>query len=370
MPLDVHTHIVPYDLPMRPAGSGETRWPSMQASAACGHRTVMIAGRAFRSVSGDCWDVDRRIEAMDRTGITGQALSPMPELLSYWFAPPEAELFAAAVNETIAGMVAAAPTRFVGLGMVPMQDPERAARVLESLMRDQRFRGIEIGTNVNGVSIADARFDPVFAAAERTGAAVFVHALHPAGEAHMVGPPVLKAVSAFPCETALTIAALITSGTLTRFPGLRIGFSHGGGAFGLVLPRLIQGWTVLPSLRCAISEPPAEIARRLYYDSLVYDSATLRFLVDVFGERQLMIGTDYPFDIFERDPLGRLRETGLPDTTLELIRDWQRPALSGARPGIDASAGPGGGAGSDLDSVRISLRSHARDECAVFADAS
>jgi aminocarboxymuconate-semialdehyde decarboxylase len=41
--------------------------------------------------------------------------------------------------------------------------------------------------------------------------------------------------------------------------------------------------------------------------------------VRVFGERQIMIGTDYPFDIFERDPIGVVRATGLPDATLERL---------------------------------------------------
>jgi aminocarboxymuconate-semialdehyde decarboxylase len=321
MPFDIHTHIVPYDFPARPATSTEPRWPSMREAADCGHRTVLIDGRAFRTVSAGSWDTARRIEDMDRAGITAQALSPMPELLSYWFTPDDAAIFADAVNDTIGAMVATAPARFVGLGMVPMQEPERAARALERLMRDGRFRGIEIGTNVNGISIADPRFRPVYAAAEETGAAVFVHALHPKDDTHMIGSPALRAVAAFPCETALSIAALIASGTLTRFPRLRIAFSHGGGAFGLVLPRMMQGWHVLPSLRETLAESPAEIARRLYYDSLVYDGATLRHLVERFGERQIMIGTDYPFDIFERDPLARLQDTGLGAATLDLLRE-------------------------------------------------
>jgi len=277
--------------------------------------------KLFRTVGDACWDVGRRVEAMDETGIAIQVLSPMPELLSYWFAPADALFLGRAVNDAIGGMVQGAPGRFIGLGMVPMQEPELAARELETLMRDTRFHGIEIGTNVNGVSIADPRFAPVFAAAEETGAAVFVHALHPAGDTHLIGPTALKAVAAFPCETALTIAALMTSGTLSRFPRLKIAFSHGGGAFGLVLPRLMQGWTVLPSMREAIAESPADIARRLYYDSLVYDAATLAFLVGTFGERQIMIGTDYPFDIFERDPIRRLRDTALPEATLDLLED-------------------------------------------------
>ncbi len=321
MGIDIHTHIVPYELPACPAAASATRWPEMQPGADCGHRHVVIAGKVFRTVSDECWNVSRRLGAMDAAGITTQVLSPMPELLSYWIETRDALVLGRAVNDAIGAMVEQAPGRFIGLGMVPMQNPEMAAREVEALMRDKRFRGIEIGTNVNGVSIADPRFAPVFAAAEATGAAIFVHALHPGGDNHLIGPAALKAVVAFPCETALTIAGLMTSGTLSRFPGVRIAFSHGGGAFGLVLPRLIHGWKVLPSVGKAITKSPADIARRLYYDSLVYDAATLAFLVRVFGERQIMIGTDYPFDIFEREPIGVIRATGLPEASLALLTE-------------------------------------------------
>ena len=321
MTIDIHTHVVPFELPACPAEANAARWPGMQAAGDCGHRNVVIAGKVFRTVSDACWDISRRLGAMDATGITTQVLSPMPELLSYWIGTDDALVLGRAVNDAIGAMVGLAPGRFVGLGMVPMQDPEMAARELETLMRDERFRGIEVGTNVNGVSIADSRFAPVFAVAEATGAAIFVHALHPAGDNHLIGPPALKAVVAFPCETALTIAGLMTSGMLSRFPSLKIAFSHGGGAFGLVLPRLLHGWKVLASVGGSMAESPAEIARRLFYDSLVYDAATLTFLVSVFGERQMMVGTDYPFDIFERDPLGALQATGLPGTTLDLLRE-------------------------------------------------
>jgi aminocarboxymuconate-semialdehyde decarboxylase len=332
MAIDVHTHIVPFELPACPAAASAALWPAMQAGADCGHRNVVIAGTVFRTVSDACWDVSRRLGAMDTAGITTQVLSPMPELLSYWIETHDALLLGQAVNNAIGAMVEQAPGRFAGLGMVPMQDPELAAHELETLMRDERFYGIEVGTNVNGISIADPRFAPVFTAAEATGAAIFVHALHPGGDNHLIGPPALKALVAFPCETALTIAGLMTSGMLSRFPRLRIAFSHGGGAFGLVLPRLLHGWKVLARLRASIAESPADIARRLYYDSLVYDAATLTFLVHAFGERQVMVGTDYPFDIFERDPIGVLQATGLGSTTLDLLRESNARRFLGLPP--------------------------------------
>ncbi|MEQ8348865.1 MAG: amidohydrolase family protein [Sneathiellaceae bacterium] len=315
---DIHTHIVPGEVPPYAGSCGEKRWPQMAAGSDCHHRNVMIDGNLFRTVDDRSWDVDRRLDAMTACGIARQVLSPMPELLSYWFAPEDAVAFGRHVNETIAQMVDRAPERFAGLGMVPLQDPDLAARELESLMATGRFRGVEIGTNVNGVPIGDARFDPFWAAAEQLGASVFVHALHPTGAERLIGPKSLMALVGFPCETSFAIVSLITGGTLGRFPRLRLAFSHGGGVFGLVLPRLMQGWGMMPKLAEQAGGTPVELARKLFYDTLVYDAPTLRFLLDRFGETQLCIGTDFPFTIEEKDPVGAIDAIG-PDARLRAL---------------------------------------------------
>jgi len=215
-------------------------------------------------------------------------------------------------------MVAGGKGRFAGLGMVPLQDPELAARELEGLMK-AGFRGVEIGTNVNGVSIADKRFAPFFQAAESLGAAIFVHALHPAGTERLVGPTGMPALTLFPCETATAIASLIMGGIIGRHPRLRVAFSHGGGVFALVLPRLMHGWKLMPGMQETVPEAPAEQARRLFYDTLVYDRDTLAFLIERFGVTQLCLGTDHPFLIEERDPVGAVEALGLSAEDQELL---------------------------------------------------
>lgn len=319
MTIDVHTHVVPMDFPAYAGRRPATAWPSTCA-APCGHRHVMIDGKVFRTVPGASWDVDARLADMDAMGIERQALSPMPELLSYWFSEGDALSMCRVVNDAIGAMVDASRGRFVGLGMLPMQSPELAARELGTLMRDGRFKGFELGTNIGGVSIGDARFEPVFAEAERLGVAVLVHALHPVGDERLIGPPVLRAFVSFPCETAFAIAALMTGGVLSRYPRLKIAFSHGGGAFAAILPRLQHGWQTMDALAKLVPESPREIARRLYYDTLVYDPAMLGFLLTAFGEHSLMIGTDYPFEIYDRDPLGSLDAAGFDPDILTLAR--------------------------------------------------
>lgn len=316
--IDIHTHVVPSEFPAYAGHHADIPWPSMR-HASCGHAQVMISGKVYRDVTDQCWNTDRRQADMQRMDVARQVLSPMPELLSYWFPPEDAATFCKWMNERISDLVGQAPDRFVGLGMVPLQDVEAATVMLESIVGELGLAGVEIGTHVNGRPIGDPAFAPFFSAAERLGAAIFVHALHPAGKDRLVGPPMLEQVVAFPCETALSIASLITGGVLNRHPGLKIAFSHGGGAFAMVLPRLQFAWQTFPALREQVTLAPRDAARRLYYDTLVYDDATLRYLIDSFGERQLMLGTDYPFAIQEQDPCGRIAALGLNPELEELL---------------------------------------------------
>jgi aminocarboxymuconate-semialdehyde decarboxylase len=316
--IDIHTHIVPAEFPAYAGKHGGAHWPHMAPAHDCHHKNVMIDGKNFRTVTDECWDVERRQESMARMGIARQVLSPMPELLSYWLPLEDALPLIRHVNDTIAAMVSRAPGNFIGLGSVPMQDPEVAARELERLMRDG-FRGIELGSNINGAALGDPKFDVFFAAAEELGAAVFVHALHPAGKERIVGPPGLMAYIGFPLETAYCIASLMTGGILTRHPRLRLAFSHGGGAFASILPRLTHGWTINPDFAERIGVSPYQHARRLYYDTLVYDAPTLRNLIGLFGMRQLCIGTDFPFDIHEHHPVEAVAVLKLSDSDVKLL---------------------------------------------------
>ncbi|MDP2409149.1 MAG: amidohydrolase family protein [Pseudolabrys sp.] len=320
--IDIHTHIVPAEFPAY-AGAHRTefggkQWPQMAAGCDCHHKNVMIDGKNFRTVTDECWDIGRRAEAMAQMNIARQVLSPMPELLSYWLPLEDALPLNRHVNDSIAAMVAQAPDKFIGLGGVPMQDPDVAARELERLMRDG-FRGVELGSNINGAALGDPKFDVFFAAAEELGAAIFVHALHPAGKERIVGPPGLMAYIGFPLDTAYAIASLMTGGTLTRYPKLRLAFSHGGGAFASILPRLARGWDIKPEFAERIGVSPFEHARKLYYDTLVYDPHTLRHLIDTFGVRQLCIGTDFPFDIHDRTPVESVAALNLSDGELKLL---------------------------------------------------
>jgi aminocarboxymuconate-semialdehyde decarboxylase len=316
--IDIHNHIVPENFPAYAGKGRDVPWPSMAEAHAC-HRHVMISGKVYRTVSDGSWSVPRRIEAMGEMRVARQVLSPMPELLSYWLPLEDAQVLIRYLNEQIAEMVALAPDRFTGLGAVPLQDLDAAIRELEFVLKSLKFAGVEIASHVNGVSIGDARFEPFFAAAEKMGAAIFVHALRPAGQDRIVGPFAEQAVC-FPGDIALAAASMITGGIGTRHPKLRIAFSHGGGALGVLLPRLVHAWKVTPKAKEGLGESPAVIARRFFYDALVFDPLAVRFVIDSFGSSQICVGSDYPYAMADKDPLGTLEKAGLDAAVLAAIR--------------------------------------------------
>jgi len=315
--IDIHTHIVPESFPPYAGRNANVPWPSMAEAHAC-HKHVMISGKVYRTVADGCWSVPRRIEEMGAMGIGRQAISPMPELLSYWLPLDDAKTMIRYLNDTIAAMIAQAPDRFIGLGAVPLQDLDSAVQEMSFCLKELRFSGIEIASHVNGVSIGDARFEPFFAECERLGAAIFVHALRPAGQDRIVGPFPEQAVC-FPGDIALACASMITGGIAARHPKLRIAFSHGGGGMALLLPRLVHAWNMFPKAKESLPESPQAAAQRFYYDELVFEPRAIRFLLETFGENQVCIGTDYPFAMGDFTPMNTLQKAGFDREMLKRI---------------------------------------------------
>jgi len=326
MAIDIHSHIVPAVFP-RSSKSGVRGWPSMEPAGDC-HRHVVINGEQYRTVSDLCWNVPKRLAGMDAMEITVQAISPMPELLSYWMESAPAYDLLRYINDQIAECVLASSGRLVGLGAVPLQDLDSAIAELHRIRLAPGFAGVEIGSNVNGRPIGAPEFAPFFAAAQELNMSIFVHAVRPAGMDRIVGPKPLQQVLAYPTDVGLAAASCICSNLMLRFPRLRIAFSHGGGTLGSLLPRLAEGYRVFPALQESMLEAPGLQARRFFYDSVVYDDPTLLHLISLFGDSQVMVGTDYPFRFHDREPVKRIcRAVSDPAARERLLHDNARKFL-------------------------------------------
>lgn len=283
------------------------------------HRHVMISGKIYRTVSDRAWDVSRRIEDMAEMDLARQAVSPMPELLSYWMAPRDAAQLLRYINEEIAAMVHLSGGKLIGLGAVPLQDMGLALAELSYVIDKLGFAGVEIGSNINGKPIGDPEFLPFFEAAAEKNAAVFVHAVRPCGMERTVGPKQLQPALAYPTDVGLAAASVLTTNLIERYPSLRLAFSHGGGTLATLLPRLEQARKVFPPLMEQMTASPTAQARKLFYDALVFDAPTLKHLVELFGESQIMIGTDYPFAFHDSRPVQSLMNGGFDPAVLDLL---------------------------------------------------
>ncbi len=316
--IDIHTHVVPEKFPAYAGSHRNVPWPSMVPAQAC-HAHVMIEGKNYRTVHQSCWLAEDRLADMDRLSIGMQCLSPMPELLSYWLPADDAQILIRHVNDTIADLVARFPKRFCGLGGVPLQDVDLAISELEYLRKQLGFPGVELASHVNGVSIGDPRFEAFFDAAEKMKAAIFVHALRPAGQERIVGPASEQAVC-FPGDIGLAVASMITGGMAERHPDLRMAFSHGGGVTPLLMPRLDRAWEIMPALRDLLPQKPYAYARRFFYDTILFDPASLRHIIAAFGESQILLGSDYPFTMGEPDPVRFLERSRLEPGVLDALK--------------------------------------------------
>ncbi|RYH55126.1 MAG: hypothetical protein EON54_12780 [Alcaligenaceae bacterium] len=211
--VDTHAHVVPENFPAYIGSKIPGDWPAMAEAQSC-HRNVMISGKVYRTVSDKCWDTAKRLEDLPGMGLANQAISPMPELLSYWMKGSDAHQLLRFLNDQIAGMALESKGVLKGLGAVPLQDMDLAIRELEYVVKTLGFPGVEIGSNINGVPIGAPGLDPFFAACEELDAAVFVHAIRPVGMERLVGPAALQQVLAYPGDVGLAAASAITSNLL------------------------------------------------------------------------------------------------------------------------------------------------------------
>jgi aminocarboxymuconate-semialdehyde decarboxylase len=276
-----------------------------------GEQVVELGGREIRSAINELVDVPTILAIQSRSGIDGVLLCPWVPLL-YPDAEPAACLERCRIqNEALAALARANPERIAALGALPLQDPQLAAAELCELRRDGALAGVEVTASVGGAYLGDRRFEPFWAAAAETEALVFIHPTtrgfgSPAFAEHYLWNTVGN-----PLETTIAAAQLVMAGTMERHPGLRVLLAHGGGALLALRGRLRHAHTFQPQARVDLNESPLASIRRFYFDTITHDRKLLARLIEWAGPEHVLLGSDYPFDMADPDPLAAVRALGL-----------------------------------------------------------
>lgn len=249
-------------------------------------------------------DASTALQAMDRAGLDYVAASVAPPLMHYSAAPEAALAVARSVNDGLAELAAASP-RFRPLATVPLQSPAAAADELRRAVSELGLSGVQIDTNVAGDNLGDEKYRPFWRQVADLDCFVFLHP-GPASVAEGHGRLSQHGLVNFvglPVDSAFALSSLVFDGVYEEFGTLKTCFAHGGGAFPALLGRWEHGYQQRLAARTPSVRSPSSYLESVYCDSLTHSDAGLAFLLRLLGRDNVLLGSDYPFDMGEPEPV-------------------------------------------------------------------
>ena len=318
MNIDIHAHFIPAGS-LKVASEIGKRHGLLLGTNDRGREIVTRNGKPYLSQpKAEFSDLDLRLSIMDSQGVDMQALSPASTYFFYWMAAEESLEYAQWLNDRLAEAVAKHPKRLVALGSVPMQDSAKAVGELERAIGKLGLRGVEIASNINGRYFDDPAFNPFWEAAQALHALIFVHPNSVVGAERMKEFNLANLIGN-PTDTSLAIAKLMFSGVLERYPRLKFLLAHAGGFLPYTWGRLDRGYRIQDSATSKIDKAPGEYFKLLNFDTITHSAMALEYLVANFGADHVLLGSDYPYDMGDPEPVASLRAARLDGASKEQI---------------------------------------------------
>jgi aminocarboxymuconate-semialdehyde decarboxylase len=302
MTIDVHAHTVAADHIERMKSEAPKLAPRIELDGSnC--TFVYDDGRRSGPMPIGMFDHEERIKDMDAMRIDVQALSVPPTHFNYHVDAELAALVAASHNDSMIAMAEASPDRFVVLATLPMQSADFAIAELSRLAQSPHVVGVELATNVAGVNLDAPELDPIWAAIALAGMPIVLHPHDVVEGTGRMKAHYLHNFVGNPTDTTLAAGSLMFGGVLTRHPRLRFGLLHGGGFLPYQIGRLDHGWSARPEPKVHLPVAPSTLLKHFWFDSLTHDDQSLALLINRMGAERVFLGSDYPFDMADMNPV-------------------------------------------------------------------
>lgn len=306
MRIDIHAHVLPMecfdavDSAGRHFGPGKIEgFKEKKESSLASPNTAQF------------WDLETRLKDMDAAKVEMQAISVIPTVITYDLDAAGGAWYSRKLNDGIARMVKEMPSRFVGIADVPLEDPVAAVAELDRAVNKLGMRGVQILANVNGRDLDSPELMPFYKEVQALDIPVFIHPRPPAGTIRLNGYHLINLIGN-PMDTTIAAARLVFSGVLDRFPRLKFCLAHAGGMVPYLRGRWEHGYEVRPEAKFFIKEPPSKYIPLFYYDTITHSDSLLEYLIKSVGADKVLMGTDYPFDMADSEPVDRAqRLTGV-----------------------------------------------------------
>ena len=321
MTVDVHAHCIPEVVMETLEKQGERFGVEIVGDP--DRRQAVVAGRVTTSpLRGDLVDLSHRLATMDQTGVDMQMISSWIDLTAYALEPAEGSRFSRMYNEGLAGVVAENPDRFLALCTVPLQAPVAAAAELRFAVGELGMAGVEIAATVDGAELDDRDLDPFWEAASELRCLVLIHPYNPLAGRNVKRYFLDNAVGR-PAETSIGVAHMVMGGVFERYPDLQVCVVHGGGFLPYQAGRLDRAYHAKPGLAAVnLTRPPSDWLKNLYYDTVTHSPEVLAFLVEFAGIEHILLGTDFPFEMGDDDPVATVQAIpGLTDSDRHSVLD-------------------------------------------------
>lgn len=301
MKIDVHWHLVP-----QAAADGIVAGtvPVAGEVDTSGDVPVVAAPYGFRlRLQERLIDPVHHLGAMDEAGVDIAVPTLSPPLRQYDAEAPQAADFCRAVNDAFAGVQQDTGGRIRPLADLPMQDPEAAVVEMRRAVLELGLHGVGIGTNINGDNVGDEKYRPFWRAVADLDTFVFLHPETVMGAHDRLCRHELENFVGFPVDTAVAAASMIFDGVYAEVGPLKTCYAHGGGAMPYLLSRWQHGYKARIANRPEAAGEPVSYLDSLYCDSLTHGSRQLEFLIDLVGVGHVMLGSDFPFDMGDPQPV-------------------------------------------------------------------